>query len=217
MFAGVMTGLEELRQYMTKRIDRERGQQGHQRLRELADAKSQARSDQAHLIRNTDQGLAESWAVATKQSEEKDIRMTREIERLLNDHDNMYAHTMTILEKRLDTKTDLVMRKFDEILSGSNRENRPAPMEDSREATDGSGAHIYAEVQPRSRAIKGSPVEGGLDNCGPARSGCFIRSMLTDNAASQISTRSRRTLKKPKSYKDKSGKSEMDRGDEVTL
>ena len=53
MFANVMTGPEELQQEMMKRIDRveERAQQGHGRLRdELADAKSQAKSDQAQLI-----------------------------------------------------------------------------------------------------------------------------------------------------------------------
>ena len=49
MFAGVMTGLEELRHDMNKRMDRveERAQKGHERLRdELTDAKSQARRDQ---------------------------------------------------------------------------------------------------------------------------------------------------------------------------
>ena len=49
--------------------------------------KSQARIDQAQLIRNTDQCLAESLAQATKESEEREARMTREIERLLNNHD----------------------------------------------------------------------------------------------------------------------------------
>ena len=51
---------------------------------------------------DADQGLAQSLARAAKESEERDIRMTREIGRLLNDHDNTYAHTMTSLEKRLD-------------------------------------------------------------------------------------------------------------------
>ena len=32
-------------------------------------------------------------------NQERDIKMTREIERLLNDHDYTYAHTMTNLEK----------------------------------------------------------------------------------------------------------------------
>ena len=45
----------------------------------------------------------------------------------MNDHDNTYAHTMTSLEKRLDVKSDLMMRKLDAILSGSNREERSAP------------------------------------------------------------------------------------------
>ena len=55
-----------------------------------------------------------------QEPEEREARMTREIERLLNDHDNTYAHTMTSLEKTLDAKTDLMMRKLDKILSGSN-------------------------------------------------------------------------------------------------
>ena len=107
----------------------------------MADAKSQARSDRAQLTRNTYQCLAESLALATKESEERDIRVTREIERLLNAHDHTYALTMTSLEKRLDAKADLMMRKLDEVLSGSNREIRPAPMKDLRQATDGSRAH----------------------------------------------------------------------------
>ena len=154
MFAGVMTGLEELRQDLTKMIDRveESAQQGHERLRdELADAKSQARSEQAQLIRNTDHCIAESLALAIKESEERYSRMKREFERLLNDHDSTYAHTMINLEERLDAKADLMMRNLDEILSGSNRDNRLAPLEDSRQAADGSGAHSYAGVQPRAR------------------------------------------------------------------
>ena len=41
----------------------------------------------------------ESQGVTTKESKERDIKMTREIEWLLNDHDNTYAHTMTNLKK----------------------------------------------------------------------------------------------------------------------
>ena len=103
MLAGVMTGLDELRRDMTKRIDQvdERAHQGQENLRdELAHMISQAGVDQAQLIRNTDQCLAESLAQANKESEEREARMTREIERLLNDHDNTYADTMTSLEKR---------------------------------------------------------------------------------------------------------------------
>ena len=97
---------------MTKRIDKleEKAEQGQERLRdELTDVKSQARSDQAQLIRNTDQCLAESLALATKESQERDAK--------LNDHDNTYARTVTSLEKRLDAKPDLMMRNLDEILS----------------------------------------------------------------------------------------------------
>ena len=91
MFAGVMNGLDELRRDMTKRIDKvdERAHQGRENLRdELTHVKSQARVDQAQLIRNTDQCLAESLAQANKESEEREARMTREIERLLNDHES---------------------------------------------------------------------------------------------------------------------------------
>ena len=63
IFAGVMNDLDELRRDMTKRIDQvdERAHQGRENLRdELTHMKSQARVDQAQLIRNTDQCLAES-------------------------------------------------------------------------------------------------------------------------------------------------------------
>ena len=94
MFTGVMSGLDELRRDMTKRIDQvdERAHQGQENLRdELTHVRSQARVDQAQLIRNTDQCLAESLAQANKESEEREARRTREIERLLNDHDNTYV------------------------------------------------------------------------------------------------------------------------------
>ena len=71
MFVGLMTGLDELRRDMTKRIDQddERAHQGRENLRdELTHVKSQARVDQAQLIRNTDQCLAESLAQANKES-----------------------------------------------------------------------------------------------------------------------------------------------------
>ena len=83
LFAVVMTGLEELRRDMTKRINRvqERAHQGQEKLRdELTNVKSQARVDQAQLIRNTDQCLEEKLAQATKESEVKEVRMTRDIE-----------------------------------------------------------------------------------------------------------------------------------------
>ena len=83
MFAGVMNGLDELRRDMTKRIDQvdERAHHGRESLKdELTHVKSQARFDQAQLIRNTDQCLAESLAQANKESEEGEARMTREIE-----------------------------------------------------------------------------------------------------------------------------------------
>ena len=65
IFTIVMTGLEELQQDMTKIVDRveERARQDHERLRdELKDAKLRVKSDQAQLIQNTDQCLAERFA-----------------------------------------------------------------------------------------------------------------------------------------------------------
>ena len=254
MFAGIMTGIEELRQDMTKRIDRveERAQQGHERLRdELTDAKTQARSNQAQLIRNTNQCFVECLALASKESEERDSRMKREIERLLNDQGNTYAHTMTSLETRFDAKADLMMRRLDEILSDSNRENCPGPMEDSRQATDGSGAHSHAEAQPRSRMSfesnhrerpRAASSRAGWTNPAPPEADSTlgarlpivqqVRSVPDLTTASHDTTmynsmfeplnrsletfitklskstergeRSRRTLKKPKSYKEES-------------
>ena len=72
MFAGVMTGLYQLRRHTTKRIDKndERAHQGRENLRdELTHVKSQARVDQTQLIRNTDQCLADNLAQANKESE----------------------------------------------------------------------------------------------------------------------------------------------------
>ena len=76
--------------------------------------------------------------------------MTREIERLLNDHDSTYAHTMTSLEKWLDAKSDLMMRKLDAILNGGNWEELPNPRERSRHANDGDGKGSYARAQQSS-------------------------------------------------------------------
>ena len=154
MFAGVMNVLDELRRDMTKRIDQvdERADQGRENLRdELTLAKLQARVDQAQLIRNTDQCMAESLAQANKESQEREARMTREIERLLNDHDSTYAHTMTSLEKRLDAKSDLMMRKLDAILNGSNWQERSNPRESSRHANDGNGTGSNARDQQSPR------------------------------------------------------------------
>ena len=84
------------------------------------------------MILNTDQCLAQSLALAAKELGERYLKMASEIERLLNDHDDTYAHTMTSLEKRLDAKSDLRMMKLDEILNGRNRKKRPSPREVSR-------------------------------------------------------------------------------------
>ena len=165
MFAGVMNGLDELRRDMTKRIDQvdERAHKGQENLRdELTHVKSQARVDQAQLIPNTDQCLAESLAQANKESYEREARMTREIERLLNDQDSTYAHTMTSLEKRLDAKSDLMMRKLDAILNGSNWQERSNPRERSRHANDGdgTGSNARAQQNPETRSGQGQPRRG---------------------------------------------------------
>ena len=150
----VINGLDKLRRDMNKRIDQvdERAHQGRENLRdELTHAKWQARVDQAQLIRNTDQCLAESLAQANKESQEREARMTKEIERLLNDHDSTYAHTMTSLEKRLDAMSDLMMRKLDAILNGSNWQERSNQRERSRHANDGDGTGSNARAQQSSR------------------------------------------------------------------
>ena len=254
MFAGVMTGLDELRREMTKRIYQvdERAHQGRENLRdELKHVKSQARVDQAQLIRNTDHCLAESLAQANKGSEEREARMTREIERLLNDHDNTYAHTMTSLEKRLDANSDLMMRKLDAILNGSNWEERSNPRERSQHSNDGDGTGIYATAQQSSRTNyeprnrerpRAAPSKSSWTNPAPPEADATpetrlhtvpqVRSVSDLTTVSQDTTmyapmfeplnrsletlitklskstergeRSRRTLKKPKSYKDES-------------
>ena len=248
MFAGVMNGLDELRQDMTKRIDQvdERAHQGRENLRdELTHAKSQARVDQAQLIRNTDQCLAD------KESQEREARMTKEIERLLNDHDSTYAHTMTSLEKRLDAKSDLMMRKLDAILNGSNWQERSNQRERSRHANDGDGTGSNARAQQSSRTNyeprnkegpRAAPSRPGWTNPVPPETDATpetrlptvpqVRRVPDLTTVSQDTTMyasmfeplnrsletfitklskstergegSRRTLKKPKSYKDES-------------
>ena len=254
MFTGVMNGLDELRRDMTKRIDQvdERAHQGRENLRdELTHVKSQARVDQAQLIRNTDQCLAESLAQANKESHEREARMTMEIERLLNDQDSTYARTMTSLEKRLDAKSDLMMRNLDAILNGGNWEERSNPRERSRLANDGDGTGSYARAQQSSRTNyeprnrerpRAAPSRPGRTNPVPPEADATPETRLPTvpqvssvpdlTTVSQDTTmyasmfeplnrsletfitklskstergeRSKRTLKKPKSYKDES-------------
>ena len=77
--------------------------------------------------------------------------MTQEIDRLLNDHDNTYAQTMTNLRNRLDAKADLMMRKLDELLSSNNQESRSGSRENLRQTIDGFRAHRHTEAPPKSR------------------------------------------------------------------
>ena len=66
-----------------------------------------------------------------KESEERDSKMTRKIE-----HGNTYAQMMNNLEKRLDAKADLMLRKVDELLSSSNQENSSSPRETCRGSSE---------------------------------------------------------------------------------
>ena len=229
MLAGVMNGLDELRRDMTKRIDQvdERAHKGQENLRdELTHVKLQARVDQAQLIRNTDQCLAESLAQANKESYEREARMTREIERLLNDHDSTYAHTMTSLEKRLDAKSDLMMRKLDAVLNGNNWQERSNPRERSRHANDGDGTGSNATAQQSSKTNYDATPETRLPTVPQVSSVPDLTTVSQDTTmyasmfeplnrsletfitklskSTERGERSRRTLKKPKSYKDES-------------
>ena len=168
--------------------------------------------------------------------------MTRGIERFLNDHDNTYVHTMASLEKRLDVKSDLMMRKLEETLNGSNRQERSAPREHSRQANDGDGAHSYAGAQQSSRTNHESKQRPGWTDPVPPEADATpdtrlptvpqVRSVPDLTRVSQDTTRyasmfeplnrsletfitklsksierrerSRMTLKKPKSCRDKS-------------
>ena len=144
-----------------------------------------------------------------------------------------------------------MMRKIDEILNGSNREERSHPRERSRQANDGDGAGSYAGAQQNSRANyeyrnrerpRAAPSRPGWTNAVPPETYAIpetrlptvpqVRSVPDLTSVSQDTTmyasmfeplnrsletfitklskstergeRSRRTLKKPKSYKDES-------------
>ena len=77
--------------------------------------------------------------------------MTLEIERLLKNHDNTYAQTMTNLKNRLDAKADLMIRKLVELLSSSNQESRSGPRENLRQTADAFRAPRHTEAPPRLR------------------------------------------------------------------
>ena len=163
-----------------KRMDRveERVHQGQENLRdELTHVKSQARVDQAQLIRKTDQCLVECLAQANKESEEREARMTREIERLVKDHDNTYAHTMTSLERRLDAKCDLMMRKLDEKSTERGERSRRTPKKPKSYKDDSDGCidtwievmKLHFEVENLSKkqdcSALTSNLEGTALNC----------------------------------------------------
>ena len=133
----------------------------------------------------------------------------------------------------------------------SNRENRSGPMEDSRQATERSGAHSHAEAPPRSRTSY-EPNHKERRTAGPSRAGWtstitpeadatsgarlptgphvisvpdfttvshdttvyaslvelqtgLLRRLLLNSRSLLRGERSRRTRKKPKSYRDESG------------
>ena len=177
--------------------------------------------------------------------------MTREIERLLNDHDSTYAQTMTGLEKRLDAKSDLMMRKLEAILNGSSWQEHSNSRERSRHANIGDGTGNSARAQQGSRTNyehrnkerpRAAPQRPGWTNPVPPEADATPETRLPTvpqvssvpdlTTVSQDTTmyasmfeplnrsletfitklskstergeRSRRTLKKPKSYKDES-------------
>ena len=150
-FVDVLTGLEEMRQDMTKRIDRVEGraQQGHERLREEL-ANSRANCDKVQQAQITYQCLAESLARANKESEEKDRRLTREKNQLLNNHVSTSCQTRIKLESILDAKADLMMRKLDEFLNRNNRESRSNPRGKSHWPCNGLRAPIHTKARSRA-------------------------------------------------------------------
>ena len=78
--------------------------------------------------------------------------MTREIEWLLNNHDNTFAQTLTNWESILDAKAYVMTRKLDEVLNSSNQESRSSPKENSHQTTDGFRAPRHSQAPPRSRS-----------------------------------------------------------------
>ena len=58
---------------------------------------------------------------------------------------------MTSLEKRLDAKSDLMMRKLDAILNGSSWQEHSNSRERSRHANVGDGTGYSARAQQGSR------------------------------------------------------------------
>ena len=158
---------------------------------------------------------------------------------------------MTSLEKRLDAKSDLMMRKLDAIVNGSYWKERSNPRERSRHANDGDGTGSYARAQQSSRTNyeprnrerpRKAPSRPGWTNPVPPEADATPETRLPTvpqvssvpdlTTVSQDTTmyasmfeplnrsletfitklskstereeRSRRTLKKPKSYKDES-------------
>ena len=102
---------------------------------------------------------------------------------------------MTSLEKMLDAKIDPMMRKLDELLSNSNRENCYAPTENSRQATDEDGARSYAgpsryQELALSLTIGRDPGQSRRGRVGQIQKRRRRRGTVTDNATSQISARS---------------------------
>ena len=155
------------------------------------------------------------------------------------------------MEKRLDAKSDLMMRKLDAILNGSSWEERSNLRQRSHHANDGDGTGSYARAQQSSRTNyeprkrerpSAAPSRPGWTNPVPPEADATPETRLPTvpqvssvpdlTTVSQDTTmyasmfeslnrsletfitklskstergeRSRRTLKKPKSYKDES-------------
>ena len=98
----------------------------------------------------------------------------------------------------MDAKSDLMMRKLDEILSGGNPEEHSAPRERSRQQmmeTEHAAMSEPSKVRERLTNLSigsgpGQPIESRLDKPGPAGGGCHPRDTIAHCATNQINARS---------------------------
>ena len=209
MFAGVMNDLDELRRDMTKRIDQvdERAHQGRENLRgELTHVKSQARVDQAQLIRNTDQCLAESLAQANKESEEldgsnwKERSNPRERSRHANDGDGMGSYARA----QQSSRTNYEPRNRERPRAAPSRPGWTNPVPPEADATP----ETRLPTVPQVSSVPDLTTASQDTTMYASMFEPLNRSLETFTTKPSKSTergeRSRRTLKKPKSYKDES-------------
>ena len=204
MFAGVMNDLDELRRDMTKRIDQvdERAHQGRENLRgELTHVKSQARVDQAQLIRNTDQCLAESLAQANKESEEldgsnwKERSNPRERSRHANDGDGMGSYARA----QQSSRTNYEPRNRERPRAAPSRPGWTNPVPPEADATP----ETRLPTVPQVSSVPDLTTASQDTTMYASMFEPLNRSLETFTTKPSKSTergeRSRRTLKKPKS------------------